>query len=64
MNLNKYQNSIIAKYFSDMSKIVFASAVLGYLIPSDIIEITLTVFVIGTIISALSFVFSVVMAGK
>ena len=59
MNLDYKQLGVISKYFSDISKILFASTVLGFLIPSESLNISLSVFVGGSIMTVLSIVFSV-----
>jgi len=56
MKLDQEQIRTISKYFSDLSKIVFASAVLGFIIPTESLKITLTIFVLGSI-ATISFIF-------
>ncbi|MBI3334899.1 MAG: hypothetical protein HY001_00165 [Candidatus Portnoybacteria bacterium] len=55
MKLNKGQLDILAKYFGDISKILVASAVIGFFIPPESGPITLPVF-IGGLLGAVSFV--------
>jgi len=61
MILNKEQIDTTSKYFSDISKVLFASIVIGYFIHSESVSVTLPAFVFGSIISVASFLFSIKM---
>lgn len=47
MQFNQEQIDTLAKYFSDLSKILFGSTVLGFFIPSAETQITLSMFIVG-----------------
>ena len=49
MRLAKEQLDILAKYFSDISKILVASTVIGFFIPAQQTLVTLPVFAMGSI---------------
>jgi hypothetical protein len=59
MKLDREQLLLISKYFSDISKVLFVSIVLGFLIPSESIHISSYMFIGGSIATVFSFVFSV-----
>lgn len=48
----KLQFEILSKYFVDLSKILFASAVVGFFIPNYSGQVSLLTFVLGSIFSA------------
>ncbi len=58
MQLNQEQIDILAKYFSDLSKILFGSTVLGFFIPSPEVQITLSVFIVGALATTTCLAFS------
>jgi len=47
MRLNKEQISILSKYLSDLSKVIFASIVIGYFIPVSDSSINTITFIAG-----------------
>lgn len=49
MNLNREQAYMVSKYLSDLSKIIFATTVLGFLVPTEAIKVTATIFIGGAI---------------
>ncbi|MFC1615280.1 hypothetical protein ACFL2L_00605 [Patescibacteria group bacterium] len=51
MKLNETQIKSLSSYFTDLSKIVFASAVIGFLIPDGSSRINLFTFMFGAGIS-------------
>lgn len=59
MQFNQEQINTLAKYFSDLSKILFGSTVLGFFIPAATSPITMSVFVIGIITTASCLIFSI-----
>jgi hypothetical protein len=51
MKLNKAQLDILSRYFSDISKILVASTMLGFFVPTGVGPITITVFLVGSMIA-------------
>ncbi|OGE77954.1 MAG: hypothetical protein A2751_02835 [Candidatus Doudnabacteria bacterium RIFCSPHIGHO2_01_FULL_46_14] len=62
MRWNKNQTDLLADYFSDLSKILFASAIVGFFVPSSIGQIGLTTFAVGTLATVVALVISLMMA--
>lgn len=58
--LNKIQIESISEFFADLAKILFGSAVVGFFVPGFGGNVSTSVFISGTIISAGLFVSSVV----
>ena len=58
MRFTQDQLDILSKYFADLSKILVASAVIGFFVPSGAI-ITLPVFIGGTVAAIGCLVFSI-----
>lgn len=58
MNLNKEQVDVLSKYFADISKIIVASTVIGFFIPTGIGLVTFPVFAMGLISAIACLVFS------
>jgi hypothetical protein len=50
MRLTKSQESLLSQYFADLSKILFGSTVVGYVIPNTTQLITPSVFLAGVIV--------------
>lgn len=62
MEFNERQTDLLAKYFADLSKILVASTVIVFFVPTGVGPITITVF-LGGFISAIGFlIFSVVLS--
>ena len=59
MQLNKEQTTILAGYFSDLSKILLSSLVIGFFIPATSGPITVSVLVGGTIVGVSFIAFSI-----
>ena len=59
MKFNRNQLEALSKYFADLSKILVASAVIGFFIPSREAIITLPVFSFGALVAVLCLVLSV-----
>ncbi len=59
LKLTKSQLDVVAKYLGDISKLVFAAAVLGFLMPLGETHVTVTAFIMGTIVTVATFAFSV-----
>ena len=53
MQMNRTQIELVAKYFSDLSKILVASTVVAYFVPGSGEVVTLQIFVAGAIIAAM-----------
>jgi hypothetical protein len=62
MRLTKAQLMLLSQYFSDVSKILFGSTVIGYFIPSSAGLITLPVFFAGVIVGLVCFLISLDLA--
>jgi len=62
MRFSESQVDLLAKYLSDISKILFASTVVGFFLPTAAGEITIPVFVLGSIVTATSLAFSIRLA--
>lgn len=58
MKLSKEQFDILSKYLSDISKILIASTVIGFFVPSGQGLVTFPVFTIGLISAFACLVFS------
>lgn len=54
MRLNQDQLNLLAKYLADFSKILIASAVVGFFVPTGAGQVTIPVFIIGAFIAVLS----------
>jgi hypothetical protein len=50
MRLTKSQESLLSPYFADLSKILFGSTVVGYVIPNTTSLITPSAFLAGVIV--------------
>ena len=62
MKFSGKQINLLAKYLSDVSKILFASTVVGFFLPTTDGSITIPVFVLGSVVTATSLAFSVRLA--
>ena len=62
MQLNSNQIDILAKYFSDLSKIIFASAVLGFFIPISETIPTFQTFLFGSATTIAALILSIRLA--
>lgn len=58
MHLNKNQINLLSQYFSDLSKIIFGSAVLGFFLPGIVGAITIPVFWGGIVATVSCLLFS------
>lgn len=54
MQLNKVQLDPISKYFADISKILFASTVIGFFIPNDSAPVTIQMLIAGSFVTAVT----------
>jgi len=59
MRLNKLQIEAISKFFADLSKILFASAVVGFFIPGSSGYVNMSVFIFGSLFSLGLFILSI-----
>jgi len=59
--LNKDQTSSLSQYFSDLSKITFGSAVLGFFVPGAVGSITIPIFIGGILATAVCLMFSIIL---
>ena len=59
MGLNKEQIGVLSAYLSDMSKILFASTVLGFFVPSIAGSVSLLTFGVGSAIALLCLLVSI-----
>lgn len=59
LKLTKIQLDAISKYLGDISKLVFAAAVLGFFVPIGAQPISIVTFLVGVIITVTAFTFSV-----
>lgn len=59
MGLSKAQVSILSAYLADISKILFASTVLGFFVPSVAGPISLLTFGVGSAIAVLCLLVSI-----
>ncbi len=50
--LTKPQLTLLAQYFSDLSKILFGASVVGYLLPTSTFPVTLTALFVGSLTAA------------
>lgn len=57
--LNQAQIKSVSKFFSDLAKILFASAVVGFFIPSSSINVTTNALVVGSFFALSFFIISV-----
>jgi len=62
MRFDRNQFDLISKYFSDLSKILVASVVIGFFIPAGAKEVSLNVFLWGIVLAVGCFIFSVNLA--
>lgn len=60
MRLNKDQLVLTAKTFTDLAKILFGSAVIGFFIPGFSGAVTIPIFIIGGVVSASLFFLGVI----
>lgn len=58
-HFTKTQLDATSKYLADISKLVFAGAVLGFFIPIGPQPVTITTFAIGIVIMVATFLFSI-----
>ncbi len=49
MNFNRDQIVLLSKYLSDMSKILFVSTLLGFVVPTNAALITFPIFILGAL---------------
>lgn len=58
MQLTKAQVDILSHYFADLSKILFASTVVGFFIPSSAGPISFSIFIGGSMVATVFILFS------
>lgn len=59
MKFNQHQIECLSKYFADTSKIIAASSVVGFFIPTANTPITLPTFTLGFLISLIFLILSI-----
>ena len=59
MSLTKSQASLLSHYFADLSKILFGSTVVGYVIPNTTDYVTPAAFLAGVIVGLVCLLISV-----
>lgn len=59
LKFNREQLESISKYFIDLSKILFASSVVGFFIPAAQVEVTIPTFIIGAPLSLIFLIIGV-----
>jgi len=62
MQFTKNQIDALSKYFADLSKILIASTVIGFFIPTGAGPITIPVFITGTFVALLTLFASIRLA--
>ena len=62
MSLTKSQASLLSHYFADLSKILFGSTVVGYVIPNTTDYVTPAAFLAGVIVGLVCLLISVDLA--
>jgi len=62
IRLNFHQLDLLSRYFADLSKILIASTVIAYFVPTGIGPITISMFLIGAITAGGFIVLSVQLA--
>lgn len=60
MELTENQKELVAKYFSDISKLVFAATVLDFFVHVTGQSVSKQVLFIGSLVTVFLFVFSVI----
>ena len=58
MNLTQNQLELLAKYFSDISKILVASTVIGFFVPFDGNFVSIETFLLGFFMAIILIAFS------
>lgn len=56
VKLTSNQLDAVAKYLADISKLVFAASVLGFFLPTGDTPVTVTTFVMGSVVALTTFV--------
>ena len=56
--LTTSQISLLAQYFSDLSKILFGASVVGYLFPTNAVPVTLTALFVGLLTASACLVYA------
>lgn len=64
MKFNQRQIDILSKYFSDLSKILIASTVIGFFVPVGVGPITMPVFLIGSATALFCLILSIKLVKK
>lgn len=59
MGFNRDQVGLLARYFADLSKILFGSIVIGYFLPSNFGIVNFFTFVSGSGFAAVFVIFSI-----
>lgn len=54
MRLNQNQLEALSKYLADLSKILVASTVIGFFVPTSAGPITIPTFITGTLVALLA----------
>lgn len=52
MKFTKEQSNLLADYLSDLSKVLFASVVVGFFIPTTVGSVSGGIFIAGTLTAA------------
>lgn len=59
MRLNRNQIEALSKYFTDLSKILVASTVIAFFVPTGTGQVTLPIFITGLMTAIASLIFSI-----
>ncbi|MBI3261320.1 hypothetical protein HYZ64_03065 [Candidatus Berkelbacteria bacterium] len=59
MQLSEGQFKILSQYFADISKILVASVVVGFFLPSAAGQISIPVFIVGSVMAFVTLVASI-----
>jgi hypothetical protein len=57
--LTNSQITLLAQYFSDLSKILFGASVVGYLFPTSTFPVTLTALIVGSLTAAACLLYAI-----
>ena len=60
MHLTDNQKELTAKYFSDISKLIFAATVLGFFVQVGEYALSMQTMIVGAAVTVCFFVFSVI----
>ena len=62
--LTNSQITLLAQYFSDLSKMLFGAAVVGYLFPTSTFPVTLTALFVGSLTAAACLLYAIRIAAS